>query len=172
MEVRIDNPDHNGNGEILARGSNVMLGYYGMPEKTREVIDADGWLHTGDIGKLDEDGYLYITGRLKNIIVTKGGKNIYPEEIENLLQASPLLSEVVVVGKLDSDGGEYPHAIIYPDPEVLAAMQAGEDASATTRCAGSCAPRSRSAPRARPSTRSRRASSCPRWSCPRPPRAR
>jgi long-chain acyl-CoA synthetase len=126
VEVRIDSPDHNGNGEILARGSNVMLGYYGMPEKTVEVIDADGWLHTGDIGKLDEDGYLYITGRLKNIIVTKGGKNIYPEEIENLLQASPLLTEVVVVGKLDAEGGEYPHAIIYPDPEVLAAMLPGK----------------------------------------------
>lgn len=126
VEVRIDAPDHNGNGEILARGSNVMLGYYGMPEKTAEVIDSQGWLHTGDIGKLDQDGYLYITGRLKNIIVTKGGKNIYPEEIENLLQASPLLSEVVVVGKLDSEGGEYPHAIIYPDPEVLAAMRPGK----------------------------------------------
>jgi long-chain acyl-CoA synthetase len=123
VEVRIENPDENGNGEILARGSNVMLGYYKMPEKTAEVIDADGWLRTGDIGKLDADGYLYITGRLKNIIVTKGGKNIYPEEIENLLTASPLLSEVVVIGKLDESGGEYPHAIIYPDPEVLAGME-------------------------------------------------
>lgn len=122
VEVRIENPDHNGNGEILARGSNVMLGYYNMPEKTREVIDEEGWLHTGDIGKLDSDGYLYITGRLKNIIVTKGGKNIYPEEIENLLTVSPLLSEVVVIGNLDADGGEYPHAIIYPDPDILAAM--------------------------------------------------
>jgi long-chain acyl-CoA synthetase len=87
------------------------------------VIDAEGWLHTGDIGKLDADGYLYITGRLKNIIVTKGGKNIYPEEIENLLITSPLLSEVVVIGKLDEGGGEYPHAVIYPDPEVLASME-------------------------------------------------
>jgi long-chain acyl-CoA synthetase len=123
VEVRIENPDHNGNGEILARGSNVMLGYYNMPEKTREVIDADGWLHTGDIGRLDADGYLYITGRLKNIIVTKGGKNIYPEEIENLLTARPLLSEVVVLGKVDSEGGEYPHAVIYPDPDILASIE-------------------------------------------------
>jgi len=125
VEVRIDNPDENGSGEILARGPAIMLGYYGMPEKTREVIDAEGWLHTGDIGRTDRDGYLYITGRLKNIIVTKGGKNIYPEEIENLLSASPLLSEVVVVvGRLDRDGGEYPHAIVYPDPELLASYQA------------------------------------------------
>jgi len=123
VEVRIENPDENGNGEILARGPSIMMGYLGMPEKTREVIDADGWLHTGDIGMQDADGYLYITGRLKNIIVTKGGKNIYPEEIENLLTASPLLSEVVVVGKLDKDGGEYPHAIVYPDPEILAARE-------------------------------------------------
>ena len=124
VEVRIENPDENGNGEILARGSNVMQGYFNMPEKTREVIDAEGWLHTGDIGRLDSDGYLYITGRLKNIIVTKGGKNIYPEEIENILSTSPLLSDVVVVGRLDDDGGEYPHAIVYPDPEILASRQA------------------------------------------------
>jgi len=124
MEVRIDAPDADGNGEILARGPSIMLGYLDMPEKTREVVDADGWLHTGDLGRLDADGYLYITGRLKNVIVTKGGKNIYPEEIENLLSASPLLSEVVVVGRLDDEGGEYPHAIVYPDPEVLAAHEA------------------------------------------------
>jgi long-chain acyl-CoA synthetase len=123
VEVRIDVPDQNGNGEILVRGSCVMLGYYNMEDKTREVIDAEGWFHTGDIGKLDKDGFLYVTGRLKNIIVTKGGKNIYPEEIEALLSANPLLSEVVVVGRLDKEGGEYPHAIIYPDPELLSAME-------------------------------------------------
>ncbi|HET6487881.1 MAG TPA: AMP-binding protein, partial [Spirochaetia bacterium] len=127
VEVRIDAPDANGNGEILARGPNIMMGYLDMPDKTREVLDEDGWLHTGDIGAQDRDGYLYITGRLKNIIVTKGGKNIYPEEIENLLMASPLLSDVLVIGKLDEEGGEYPHAIVYPDPEALkaAASQKG-----------------------------------------------
>ena len=127
VEVRIDAPDANGNGEILVRGPSIMLGYLDMPDKTREVLDGDGWLHTGDIGAQDRDGYLYITGRLKNIIVTKGGKNIYPEEIENLLLASPLLAEVLVIGKLDEDGGEYPYAIVYPDPEALkaAASQKG-----------------------------------------------
>jgi len=126
VEVRIDTPDANGNGEILTRGSSVMLGYLGMPEKTREVIDSDGWLHTGDIGKLDDDGYLYITGRLKNIIVTKGGKNIYPEEIENMLLVSVIISEVVVIGKLDKDGGEYPYAVVYPDPEAVKGMDDDE----------------------------------------------
>lgn len=123
VQVRIDNPDENGNGEIVVRGPCVMLGYLGMPEKTREVLDADGWLHTGDLGRQDADGYLYITGRLKNIIVTKGGKNIYPEEIENLLLQSRLIAECVVIGKLDKDGGEYPHAIIYPNPDAMKAME-------------------------------------------------
>jgi long-chain acyl-CoA synthetase len=122
LEVRMESPDSNGNGEILVRGPNVMMGYYNMPRETAEVLDADGWLRTGDIGRLDRNGYLYITGRLKNVIVTKGGKNIYPEEIENLLTASPLLAEVIVVGNRAPDGGEEPHAIIHPDPDVLAVM--------------------------------------------------
>jgi long-chain acyl-CoA synthetase len=124
VQVRIDNPDENGNGEIVVRGPCVMLGYLNMPEKTREVLDADGWLRTGDLGRQDADGYLFITGRLKNIIVTKGGKNIYPEEIENLLLQSPLIAECVVIGKLDKEGGEYPHAIIYPNADAMKAMQA------------------------------------------------
>jgi long-chain acyl-CoA synthetase len=122
-KVRIAEPDANGNGEIFVRGPAVMSGYLGMPEKTAEVLDAEGWLHTGDIGKLDADGYLYITGRLKNIIVTSGGKNIYPEEIENLLAASPLLAEVVVIGRRDAQGGEEPHAIVHPNTDAIAAME-------------------------------------------------
>ena len=122
-KVRIAEPDANGNGEILVRGPAVMTGYLGMPEKTAEVLDAEGWLHTGDIGMLDADGYLYITGRLKNIIVTSGGKNIYPEEIENLLAASPLLAEVVVIGKRGAQGGEEPHAIVHPNTDAIAAME-------------------------------------------------
>jgi len=121
--VRIAESDANGNGEILVRGPAVMSGYLGMPQKTAEVLDAEGWLHTGDIGKLDTDGYLYITGRLKNIIVTSGGKNIYPEEIENLLAASPLLAEVVVIGRRGAQGGEEPHAIVHPNADAIAAME-------------------------------------------------
>ena len=123
VQVRIDTPDENGNGEIVVRGPAVMKGYLNMPEKTREVLDPDGWLHTGDLGRQDADGYLYITGRLKNVIVTKGGKNIYPEEIENLLLQSPLIQECVVIGKLDKEGGEYPHAIIYPNPDAVKLME-------------------------------------------------
>jgi len=122
-KVRIAEPDANGNGEILVRGPAVMAGYLDMPEKTAEVIDAEGWLHTGDIGALDADGFLYITGRLKNIIVTSGGKNIYPEEIENLLAASPFVAEVVVIGVRDARGGEEPHAIVHPNTEAVAALE-------------------------------------------------
>ncbi len=124
MQVRIEHPDENGNGEIVVKSPSVMLGYLDMPEKTREVLDPDGWLHTGDLGRQDADGYLYITGRMKNLIVTKGGKNIYPEEIENLLLRSPVIQECVVIGKLDKDGGEYPHAIIYPNPDAVKALEA------------------------------------------------
>ena len=94
-----------------------MLGYLTMPEKTREVLDADG--------------YLFITGRLKSIIVTKGAKNIYPEEIENLLLQSPLIAECVVIGKLDKEGGEYPHAILYPNADAMKTMEAEAGKSCT-----------------------------------------
>jgi long-chain acyl-CoA synthetase len=123
LEVRIDTPDENGNGEILVKGDSVMKGYYKMPDKTKEVIDKDGWLHTGDLGRQDTDGFLYITGRIKNIIVTKGGKNIYPEEIENHLLQSEYIAEVVVIGKHDAEKGEVPFAIIYPNFETITAEE-------------------------------------------------
>ncbi len=74
-----------------------MLGYYNMPEETAKVLK-DGWFHTGDIGKIDDQGYLYITGRCKSVIVTKNGKNIYPEEVEYYLNDNPLISESLVLG--------------------------------------------------------------------------
>jgi long-chain acyl-CoA synthetase len=84
--------------EILLRGPNVILGYLNLPEKTAETIDADGWLHTGDVGRVDDDGYFYITDRMKDIIITAGGKNITPSEIENELKFSPYITDAVVIG--------------------------------------------------------------------------
>ena len=94
--VKIDNPDENGEGEICVKGPNVMLGYYNNPEATAEVFDKDGFFHTGDYGRLDEEGWIYITGRKKNLIILSNGKNVYPEEIEADLQKVEGVSEVVV----------------------------------------------------------------------------
>jgi long-chain acyl-CoA synthetase len=87
-----------GTDEILLRGPNVILGYLNLPEKTAEAIDTDGWLHTGDVGHVDDDGYFYITDRMKDIIITAGGKNITPSELENDLKFSPYITDAVVVG--------------------------------------------------------------------------
>lgn len=84
--------------QILLRGPNVILGYLNQPEKTAETIDADGWLHTGDVGRVDDDGYFYITDRMKDIIITAGGKNVTPSELENDLKFSPYITDAVVVG--------------------------------------------------------------------------
>ena len=94
--VKIDSPDENGEGEICVKGPNVMLGYYNNPEATAEVFDKDGFFHTGDYGKLDEEGWIYITGRKKNLIILSNGKNVYPEEIEADLQKVEGVAEVVV----------------------------------------------------------------------------
>jgi long-chain acyl-CoA synthetase len=102
-------------GEVLTRGPHVMKGYYKNPEATAEAIDSDGWLHTGDIGMLDEQGFLYITDRKKNIIVTSGGKNVTPATIENLLVTSPYIEQVMVIG----DKRNYLTALIVPKFEPL-----------------------------------------------------
>ncbi|NPV38476.1 MAG: AMP-binding protein [Brevinematales bacterium] len=118
IEVKIDNPDSEGNGEICVRGPIVMKGYYKNPKATKEVIDKDGWLHTGDIGKL-ENGYLFVTGRIKNIIVTPGGKNVYPEEIEELINESDFVLESLVIGIPESQHskGENIYAYVVPNYE-------------------------------------------------------
>ncbi len=98
VELKINNPDKKtGEGEIWAKGPNVMKGYYKEPELTAEVITPDGWFKTGDLGKFDKDGYLYIRGRLKNIIIGASGENIYPEEIESLINNYPDVLESLVV---------------------------------------------------------------------------
>ena len=120
--VKIDNPDENGEGEICVKGPNVMLGYYNNPEATAEVFDKDGFFHTGDYGKLDEEGWIYITGRKKNLIILSNGKNVYPEEIEAYLQKVEGVSEVVVYAgesRVQKDKITIV-AEIYPDAELLA----------------------------------------------------
>ncbi|MDR1247117.1 MAG: AMP-binding protein [Clostridiales Family XIII bacterium] len=104
-EVRIADEDESGIGEIICRGDSVMLGYYDDPEETARVL-TDGWLHTGDFGYFDDEGFLYVTGRKKNIIVTKNGKNISPEELEYYLYKIPYISEVMVWGATDERSGD------------------------------------------------------------------
>jgi len=120
--VKIDNPDENGEGEICVKGPNVMLGYYNNPEATAEVFDKDGFFHTGDYGKLDEEGWIYITGRKKNLIILSNGKNVYPEEIEADLQKVEGVSEVVVYAgesRVQKDKITIV-AEIFPDVDLLA----------------------------------------------------
>ena len=117
IEVQIFEPNDEGVGEIITRGDNVMLGYYRDEEATNAVL-ADGWFHTGDLGRMDEDGGLYITGRLKNVIVTSNGKNIYPEELESRLSAHEEIAEVLVLPD-NSSGEESIKAKILPNLEYL-----------------------------------------------------
>jgi long-chain acyl-CoA synthetase len=119
VEVRIDNPDHEGIGELLVRGDNVMQGYYKNPESTEQVL-RDGWLYTGDLGKIDEDGYISITGRAKDVIVTRGGKNVYPDGVEVEINKSRFIAESIVLG-YGTKGmvGEDVGVLIFPDYEML-----------------------------------------------------
>jgi long-chain acyl-CoA synthetase len=106
FELKIDDPDpETGIGEICAKGGNIMLGYYKNPEASAEVL-RDGWFYTGDLGYIDEDHFVHITGRIKNVIITKNGKNVYPEEIENYLGKIPYVNESLVWGKDSDETGE------------------------------------------------------------------
>ncbi len=111
VQLRIDSPDQqNTVGEIMAKGDCVMLGYYKNPEATNAALDADGWLHTGDMGIIDAEGYLFIRGRCKNMILSANGQNIYPEEIEDKLNNMPYVSESLVIEKESKL-----IALVYPD---------------------------------------------------------
>ncbi len=118
-EIKIFEADDTGVGEIIARGPNIMLGYYENEEATNACL-IDGWFHTGDLGFIDKDGFVHITGRKKNVIVTKNGKNIYPEEIEYLLGRSPLVQESMVYGRAAAGDGELEVAAeIFPNMEKM-----------------------------------------------------
>ena len=111
MEVKIDSPDPNTHaGEIICRGDNLMLGYYKNAEATAQIIDKDGWLHTGDLATIDEQGYVTIRGRSKNLLLNSSGQNIYPEEIESKLNNMPYVAESLIVLQNDKLV-----ALIYPD---------------------------------------------------------
>ena len=115
MEVKVLSPDPaNIPGEIVCRGDNVMLGYYKNEEATKEVLDADGWMHTGDLGVIDEEGNVTIKGRSKNMLLGPSGQNIYPEEIEDKLNNMPYVNESIVIQALDGKLA----ALIYPDFEL------------------------------------------------------
>lgn len=118
VQIKIDRPNADGEGEILVRGPNVMLGYYKNDKASAEVL-RDGWYHTGDLGRIDEDRMLAICGRVKNLIVTPNGKNVYPEEIENQLLKSPYIAEIMVYGHKVSATAEEVYAVIFPNEETL-----------------------------------------------------
>jgi long-chain acyl-CoA synthetase len=119
VEMKILDPDASGVGEIAVRGPMVMLGYYKMPEETAEVLSPDGWLKTGDLGRLDENDYVYLEGRAKNMIVTEGGKNVYPEEIENRFQLFDEVEQVMVCGYVEDEAtkSEGIEAMLFPNAE-------------------------------------------------------
>lgn len=121
MEMKILDPDAQGIGEVAVRGPMVMEGYYKMPDETAEVFTEDGFFRTGDLGRLDSEGYLYLAGRAKNMIVTEGGKNVYPEEIENQFQLVTDIEQITVQGYLmdKATKAEGIEALIYPSDELF-----------------------------------------------------
>lgn len=114
IEIRIDNPNEDGIGELVAKGPNVMLGYYDNEEATKEVLE-NGWFHTGDLGYIDKDGFIFITGRKKNVIVLKNGKNVYPEELEVLINNLHYVAESMVFGMPKDDDLVVSVKIVYDE---------------------------------------------------------
>ncbi len=104
LDVKIVEPNEEGIGELVAKGPSIMMGYYDNEEATKETIDEEGWLHTGDLARIDKDGYIFIAGRKKFVIVLKNGKNIYPEELETLINKIEGIKESFVYGKPEEDG--------------------------------------------------------------------
>ena len=123
MELRLAD-----DGEVLGRGGNIFRGYLDDPERTAEALDADGWLHTGDIGQLDDEGYLRIVDRKKELIITAGGKNVSPANLEAALKAQPLIGQACVLGEAQP----YLAALLVLDPDVVPAWAASHGASGST----------------------------------------
>src|SRR4029453_1514969 len=124
VEVKLIAANGDAEGEIATRGPHVMQGYYNSDGLTAEVIDADGGLHTGDLGRFDQDGFLYITGRLKNLIVLAAGKKVHPEEVEEALAKASTIKELCIVGAIAGDGlksgTEEVCAVVVPSDQLAA----------------------------------------------------
>jgi long-chain acyl-CoA synthetase len=118
VQIKINNPDQDGVGEIFIKGDNVMIGYYKNPKLTQEAFE-NGWFKTGDLGFFDEDGFLHIAGRKKNVIIANNGKNVFPEEIEDLLNRSPFIQECMVYGEKDEKHDEVIAVQIVTDAEAF-----------------------------------------------------
>ncbi|MER3525101.1 MAG: long-chain fatty acid--CoA ligase [Ignavibacteria bacterium] len=131
VEIRIANPDAKGHGEIIARGPSIMLGYYKNEAATREVLK-DGWFFTGDLGYFDEDGFLHIHGRKKNVIVARNGENVYPEELEDKVNKIPFVLESVVFGAKNEKNDEEIHVMIVPNAEAFIAYAQKHHVEVTT----------------------------------------
>lgn len=119
LDVKIVEPNEEGVGELVAKGPSIMIGYYNNEEATKETIDEEGWLHTGDLARIDKDGYIFISGRKKFVIVLKNGKNIYPEELETLLNKIEGIKESFVYGKPEEDGDYKICSKIVYDEEIV-----------------------------------------------------
>ncbi|WP_287046742.1 AMP-binding protein [Treponema sp.] len=129
MEMKILNPNENGIGEIAVKGPMVMQGYYNMPEETAKVFTEDGWFKTGDLGWIDKENYLMLSGRVKNMIVTEGGKNVYPEEIEDAFQLETDIQQITVRGYIADEKmkSEELEALVYPGDELFARLKIRRD---------------------------------------------
>lgn len=133
VEIKINNPDANGIGEIFARGPNVMLGYAGNEEATAATIDSDGWLHTGDLGKFDKRKQLVIVGRQKDVIVTTSGENVYPDDVEDMLGGTAYVRELAIVGIDDGQGGERVACLAVPERDEKSASDDEEKKNTLSR---------------------------------------
>ncbi len=130
VEIKINNPDENGSGEIWAKGPSVMLGYYKNEKATADTFD-NGWFKTGDIGFIDKDGFLHINGRKKNVIISRTGKNVFPEEIEDILNRSPFILESLIFGEKDLKQDEIIVAQIVADAEAFIEYSGSNNVSIT-----------------------------------------